>query len=397
MGHDFNKTVNRYDTYSMKYNPLAHGKPEDVQPMWVADMDFPAPPCVTDALTRYCEFGIFGYSEPDAAYFEVVQNWFLERFGWRVDREWIAITPGVVNAIYIAIRALTNVGDGVVIQQPVYYPFESAVRHTGRKLLINQLVYENGHYSINFEDFEDKIKQAKLFILCSPHNPVGRVWTRGELIRMGEICLKYGVVVIADEIWQDLIYTNHQHFVFASLAPEFLDITITTTSPSKTFNLAGLQHANIFISDRSMYSRFVCEYLSSGLSQPNLMGLVACKAAYEYGAGWLGELISYLAGNMSLIRHYLLLNTSKVKVIEPEGTYLAWLDCSALEMPPGHLDELITHKAKLWFNDGAKFGAGGEGFLRINAACPREVINSALYRFVIAVKDIENIASYRKS
>ena len=389
MGHDFSKTVNRYGTYSMKYDPISHGKPEDVQPMWVADMDFPAPPCVREALARYCEFGIFGYSEPDKAFFEVVQSWFFERFGWRVNQEWLAITPGVVNAIYIAIRALTNVGDGVVIQQPVYYPFESVVKHTGRKLLINQLVYENEHYSIDFEDFEDKIKQAKLFILCSPHNPVGRVWTREELIKMGEICLKYGVVVIADEIWQDIVYPNYQHFVFASLSSELSDLTITTTSPSKTFNLAGLQHANIFISNRSMHSKFMCEYSSSGLSQPNLMGLVACKAAYEYGMEWLDKLLSYLAGNMSLIRECLQKYTPKVKVVEPEATYLAWLDCSALEMPTGHLDELITHKAKLWLNDGVKFGAGGEGFLRINAACPREVLRDALNRFVAVVKDID--------
>jgi len=387
MSYDFNKAVNRYGTYSIKYDPVSRGKPEDVLPMWVADMDFPAPSCVTDALARHCAFGIFGYSEPDAEYFEVVRNWFLQRFSWRVNREWITITPGVVNAIYVAVRALTSAGDGVVIQQPVYYPFESAVRHTGRNLLVNQLIYENGRYSIDFEDFESKIKQAKLFILCSPHNPVGRVWTREELIRMGEICLRHKVSVIADEIWQDFIYPNHQHFVFASLAPEFSDIAVTATSPSKTFNLAGLQYANIFISNETMQSKFKREYAACGLSQPSLMGIVSCKAAYEHGVQWLEELLVYLAGNMSLIYDYLKKNVPKVKAVKAEGTYLAWLDCSEFELPPQKLDEIITHKAKLWLNDGTIFGAGGAGFQRINAACPCEVLRGALSRFETAFKE----------
>ena len=384
--NDFDRIISRYGRFSMKYDPVSRGKPEDVLPLWVADMDFPAPPCVTDTLIEYARHGIFGYSEPDAAYFETVQNWFLHRFGWRVNREWLSITPGVVNAIYICIKALTNAGDGVVIQQPVYYPFESAVRHTQRKLLINQLIYQNGRYTIDFADFENKIKQAKLFILCSPHNPVGRVWTREELIRMGEICLKYNVAVIADEIWQDFIYPDHQHFVFASLVPEFSDITVTATSPSKTFNLAGLQHANIFISNKLIRSKFMQEYAACGLSQPNLMGLVSCKAAYENGAAWLNELIVYLAKNMLLINDFLQKNIPAVKSVEAEGTYLAWLDCSALQMPPQKLDEVITHKAKLWLNDGAKFGAGGAGFQRINAACPRSVLNNALVRLESALK-----------
>jgi cystathionine beta-lyase len=390
MMYGFDEEVNRYGTYSMKYNTLLYGKPEDVQPMWVADMDFHAPPCIREAISCYGEFGVFGYSEPDSGYFEAVQNWFLKRFGCNVEREWLAITPGVVNAIYIAVRALTNVGDGVVIQQPVYYPFESAVRHTGRKLLINQLVNENGHYSIDFDDFEAKAKQAKMFILCSPHNPVGRVWTQEELSRMGEICLKYGVIVIADEIWQDLIYPNHKHIVFASLAPEIANLTVTTTAPSKTFNVAGLQHANIFISNRPMHQKFVNEFYACGLSQPNLLGLVACKAAYEHGGGWLSELISYLDGNMSLVRECLQKNDSKVKMIEPQATYLAWLDCSALGVPSSRLDEIITHEAKLWLNDGVRFGAGGEGFLRMNIACPHKKVKSALNRFIATISDIEN-------
>jgi len=375
---DFDKKVNRYGTYSIKYDPASWGKPDDVLPMWVADMDFPAPECVTDALRKLAGHGIFGYSEPDASYFETVQNWFLRRFNWSVEKEWLTITPGVVNALYIAVRALTHEGNGVVIQQPVYYPFEGAVRHTGRKLLVNQLVYENGKYTIDFDDFEQKISQAKLFVLCSPHNPVGRVWTVDELTRMGGICLKHNVTVIADEIWQDFIYAGHKHSVFSALSPKFSDITITATAPSKTFNLAGLQHANIFIPNKELRRKFKQEYRASGMSQPGLAGLVTCKAAYDHGDEWLDALVIYLADNMRLINSFLHERLEKIKLIEPQGTYLAWLDCSALGL--SDLDDMILNKAKLWFNDGERFGIGGKGFTRINAACPRDVLKEALIR-----------------
>lgn len=348
--------------------------------MWVADMDFESPPCVLDALSKRVKHGIFGYSEPDAAYFSAVRGWFERRFGWDPEREWLTVTPGVVNAIYIAVRSLTESGDGVVIQQPVYYPFASAVKQTGRKLLVNELVYSGGSYSIDFDDFEQKIKEARLFILCNPHNPVGRVWTREELVRMGEICLCHGVAVIADEIHQDFIYHGHHHHVFAGLDPRFADIAVTCTSPSKTFNLAGLLHANIFIQNKTLRDKFTREYASCGLSQPGIMGLSACKAAYEDGTQWLEELLTYLAGNMSLIREFLQTRVPKIKLVEPEGTYLAWLDCTELGCSSHELDELVTHKAKLWLDGGTMFGIGGNGFQRINAACPRSVLRTALER-----------------
>jgi len=381
---DFDREINRYDKYSIKYDPVSRGKPADVLPMWVADMDFPAPECVTDALADYSNFGIFGYSEPDAAYHDVIGDWFLRRFGWQVQREWTAITPGVVNAIYIAVRALTNPGDGVVIQQPVYYPFESAVRHTGRKLLVNQLTYEDGRYGIDFADFEEKISRAKMFILCSPHNPVGRVWMCEELTRMGEICKRYNVPVVADEIWQDFVFERHKHHVFSAISPDFADFTITATAPSKTFNLAGLQHANIFIPNAKLREKFMREYIACGLSQPSLMGLVSCKAAYEHGETWLAELLLYLAGNMRLVHEFFAERVPKVRTISAEGTYLAWLDCAALENE--NLESDITHKGKLWISDGAKFGVGGKNFMRINVACPRKTLKEGLDRFESAVK-----------
>ena len=387
MKHNFDNIIDRHGTYSIKYDYLSRGKPEGTLPMWVADMDLPTPPCVIESLAECVHHGIYGYSEPDAAYFEVVQNWFLQRFGWNVKREWLVATPGVVTAIYIAVRALTEKGDGVLIQQPVYHPFEFAVQDTERKLLVNQLIYKNGQYTIDFDDFESKVKQAKLFILCSPHNPVGRVWTKKELTRMGEICLKHGTIIIADEIWQDLIYAPHQHQVFTALAPEFADITITATAPSKTFNLAGLQLSNIFIPNASLKRKFTKEYNACGLSQVSMMGLVSCKAAYEHGADWVDKLVEYLNGNMMLIQTFLEKNIPEIKLVKPEGTYLAWLDCSGLGITTQELNEIIINKAKLWLHCGIRFGKGGEGFQRINAACPQETLNQALARLKSAFEN----------
>ena len=387
MRYNFDKVINRHGTYSMKYDYLSRGRPEGTLPMWVADMDIPTPPCVTESLVECARQGIFGYSEPDAAYFEVVQNWFAQRFAWNTQREWLVVTPGIVTAIYIAVRALTEKCDGVLIQQPVYHPFEFAVKDTGRKLLVNQLIYENGRYTIDFDDFENKAKQAKLFILCSPHNPVGRVWSKDELTRMGEICLKHGTIIIADEIWQDLIYVPHQHQVFTTLAPEFADITITATAPSKTFNLAGLQLSNIFIPNQALKRKFTKEYNACGLGQASMMGLVSCKAAYEHGTDWLDELIVHLNKNMLLLQTFLEKNIPKIKLIKPEGTYLAWLDCSSLGIPTKELNEIITHKAKLWLHCGTRFGKGGEGFQRINVACPQQVLTEALVRLKSAFEN----------
>ncbi|MCL2215271.1 MAG: pyridoxal phosphate-dependent aminotransferase [Treponema sp.] len=380
MKYDFDTVIDRKNTSSIKYDPASRGKPEDVLPLWVADMDFAAPSCVKDALISRAQHGIFGYSEPCGAYFPAVQEWFKNRFEWSTEKEWILITPGVVNALYLAVRAFTKPGDGIVVQQPVYYPFNSAVQKTGRALLVNELIYSEGHYRIDFEDFENKIKVAKLFILCNPHNPVGRVWTNDELIRMGEICLRYGITVIADEIHQDIIFPPYKHHVFAALDKRFSDFTVTCTSPSKTFNLAGLQHANIFIPSEQLRALFKQEYENCGLSQPGIMGLVSCEAAYTGGAQWLDALINYLAGNMSLINEFLHNYIPKIKLVKPEGTYLAWLDFSELGLSDNELNNAITHKAKLWLNNGPTFGRGGNGFQRLNAACPRSLLQNALER-----------------
>ena len=388
MAFNFDEIIERTNTDSIKYDFAAHrGKPEGLLSLWVADMDFRTPPCVTDALVEKSRHGIFGYSESREDYIEVLQNWFLTRFNWDIKPQWLVKTPGVVYAIATAIRSLTEKGDAVIIQQPVYYPFAESINVNERELVVNQLVYEDGAYRIDFDDFEEKIVRhaVKLFILCSPHNPVGRVWTREELTRLGDICAKHGVVVISDEIHADFVYPGHQHHVFASLKPEFADISITCTAPSKTFNLAGLQISNILIPNARLRAKFRQEIGLSGYSQLNIMGIIACKAAYRDGASWLEELKTYLAGNLNLLRFELQERIPAIRLVETQGTYLPWLDCSALGLSDKALDDFIVHKAKLWLDAGTMFGAGGEGFQRINIACPRSLLKQALNQLTQAV------------
>ncbi|MCL2220957.1 MAG: pyridoxal phosphate-dependent aminotransferase [Oscillospiraceae bacterium] len=380
MTYDFDKIIDRRDTYSMKYNPAARGKPDDVIPLWVADMDFTAPPCVLDAIMKQTQHGIFGYFHTDESYSGTLQNWFLRRHNWHIEHDWLIKLPGVVSAIHLAIMAFTEPDESVIIQQPVYYPFMSAVSSTGRRLVVNQLALKNGRYEIDFNDFEQQIisSNVKVFVLCNPHNPVGRVFTREELMRLGDICLRHNVIVIADEIHQDFIYDGHQHLVFAGLDSRLSDITVTCTAPTKTFNIAALSVANIFISNKSLRKQFSQEYAKFGVPQIGVMEIVSCVAAYEHGEKWLSQLLHYLSENMNSIDEFLKNNLPEIELIKPEGTYLAWLDFRALGLSDKALDDTITHKAKLWLHRGTTFGAGGEGFMRLNTACPRSVLQKAL-------------------
>lgn len=391
MNYNFDEIIDRTNTNSLKYDFAAErGKPEDILPLWVADMDFRTPPAVVDALVNSCQHGIFGYSDSKEDYFDAVATWYKERFDWHVEPGWLVKSPGIVYAIATAVRSLTKKGDAILIQQPVYYPFSSVVEDNERQLIVNELVYRNGAYQIDFHDFEARIiaHNVKLFILCSPHNPVGRVWTREELIQLGEICLSHGVLVVADEIHADFVYRSHRHYVFADLKPEFQAMTITCTAPSKTFNLAGLQVSNIFIADREIRQAFKREISKSGYSQLNTMGLVACQAAYESGAEWLDQLIDYLAGNLELVRSFLADRLPRIKLVEPQGTYLVWLDFSAMELSEEARISLIVNRAKLWLDPGSMFGAGGTHFERINIACPRSVLQQALNRLEAAFRQI---------
>lgn len=392
MTYNFDEIISRKGTNSLKYDfAEKRGMPKDILPMWVADMDFGVPAAVSERLIELGNHGIYGYSEPGESYFNAIANWMETYHNWIVEEEWLVKTPGVVFALAMAIRALTKEGEAVLIQQPVYYPFSEMVLSNNRKLISNDLVYEEGKYIIDFEDFECKIieNKVKLFILCNPHNPVGRVWTKEELIKLGDICLKHQVMVVSDEIHQDFIYECYKHEVFMNLKKEYEDITITCTAPSKTFNLAGLQISNIFIANPDIRRKIKKEINKAGYSQLNIAGIVACEAAYTQGRDWLEALKSYLTDNLNYLRDFLVRYIPQIKLIEPEGTYLVWIDFRDLGLNEQERQELIVNKANLWLDSGAMFGSSGEGFERINIACPRSILKQALEQLLASIEALD--------
>ena len=386
---DFDRLTDRRGTDCLKYDFAAErGYPAEVLPFWVADMDFPTAAPIVKALEERARHGIFGYTDIKEDYKEILARWFEKRHGWQIEGEWLSITPGVVFGICTAIRAFTEPGEGVLICPPVYYPFAASIKANGRKLVESPLVEKDGYYEIDFQDFERKIVEGgvKLFVLCSPHNPVGRVWSRQELEQVAAICQKHRVLVVADEIHQDFVRPGHRHTVFASLSEEVAAFTITCTSPSKTFNLAGLQISHIFISNESLRRRFRHELEAVGYGEPNAMAEVAAKAAYGQGEPWLTELLSYLEENLRRTRAFLAEHLPQVKLIEPEGTYLLWLDCRGTGLSPEEQDEAIVQRGRIWLDEGRIFGKGGEGFQRINMACPWSILEEGLKRLAFALK-----------
>lgn len=380
---EFDWAPDRTGTGNIKHDcTAAFGKPEGVLPMWVADMDFAAPEPVRKALAERCAGGVFGYGDSGAGYAAALQSWFARRQGWETEPDWVVKTPGVVCGIAIALRALTAPGEAVLLQTPIYAPFFSVIRQNGRRVVENPLVLDNGAYSIDFADFEAKIQKekVKLFLLCSPHNPTGRVWRAEELRRMGEICLRHGVTVISDEIHGDLILPGHVHTPFLLASPASRDSAIVCTAPSKTFNLAGLQCSNLFIPNPELRRRFCQSRDTSGISGPNVLGLLACETAYRACEPWLEALLAYLAENLAYLRDFLHSEVPQVKLIEPQGTYLAWLDFRALGLTDPALDDLLLRRAGLWLDEGHIFGAQGSGFQRMVYACPRKTLEEALTR-----------------
>ena len=378
---NFDEIIDRRNTSCLKHDfAVERGYPADILPFWVADMDFRTPAPVIDALKVRAEHGIFGYTQVKDDYFAVLQNWFRTRHDWTVERRDLILTPGVVFAIATAIRAFTKVGDAVLIQQPVYYPFANMIRQNERVIVDNPLRLIEGRYEIDFADFEQKIieHRVKLFILCSPHNPVGRVWTRAELEQLAAVCLRHNVIVVADEIHEEFIRPGFRHIPFASLSEEAAAVTITCTSPSKSFNLAGLQISNIFIRNAQLRRRFKEELSRTGYDEPNTLGLTGAKAAYEHGVEWLTQLLTYIEENHARTKSFLAAQLPKVRLVEPEGTYLLWLDFSAYGLSDKELNEKIIHEANLWLDDGPIFGAGGSGFQRINIACPWSTLENGL-------------------
>ncbi len=389
--YDFDELTDRRNTNSLKYDfAVERGMPEDVLPLWVADMDFKTPAEVTRALVEKAEHGIFGYSEPFDDYFEAIANWFDGHFHWRPERDKLVLSCSVVFSIGNFIEALTAEGDAVIINSPVYYPFAEIITDNHRKLVSSDLVYSGGRYSIDFGDFEKKIVEndVKLYILCNPHNPVGRVWKKDELSKISEICLRHGVFVVSDEIHADFIYEGNQFVSYASLNKEALNNAAICTSASKTFNLAGLHNANTYIYNNKIRAKFITAQNKKGYSQSNIMGIVATKAAYEHGEEWHAELVRYLEDNISFVRDFIRERIPKIKLVEPEGTYLVWLDCSGLGVCDRELNDLIVNKAKLWLDPGNIFGKSGELFERINIACPRSILKEALERLESALGNL---------
>lgn len=387
---DFDRIINRKDTRCLKYDfAKRRGLPEDVLPMWVADMDFETSSYIEDALVEQAKHGIFGYSEVQTPYFNIVRNWMEQHHGWEVQEKWLIKTPGIVFALAMAVKAYTEPGDAVLIQLPVYYPFSEVIEDNGRKVVSNTLyLAEDNRYHIDFEDFENKIvdEQIKLFFLCNPHNPVGRVWTEEELIKLGDICVKHHVIVVSDEIHEDFIFKG-KHLVFANLKKEYEDISITCTSPSKTFNLASMLISNIFIPNRELRHKFRKELNAAGMSQLGVMGLVACETAYSKGEEWYQAMLAYVAENVEFTRKYVEEHLHGVRMVEHEGTYLVWLDFRETGLSVSELEECIIHKAKLWLDSGKIFGECGRGFQRINVACPRSIVKEALERIKGALED----------
>ena len=379
--YDFDRIINRRGTDCVKYDNIpTSGRPLDTIPLFVADMDFAVVPEIKAALQKVVDRDIYGYPIRGKEYFESMASWYSRRYGWAIQEEWLLTTPGVVHALNLAVRAYTNKGDYVLLLTPVYGPFGAAVKAQDRIIADCPLHYENNRYTVDFDAFEKTIveKKVKLFLLCSPHNPIGRVWTKEELTRMGNICLAHGVTVVADEIHSDFIFPGHKHTNFANICPEFAANSITCTAPSKTFNLAGLWNSNILIPNAELREKFNAQMLYCHTPLPTIFAFEACKAAYDFGEAWLEELLVYLKGNMDWVKDFCAKNLPKAEFVETEGTYLMWVDFSAYGTPE-ELEKKFFDGG-IWMNRDADFNASPAGFYRINVASPRAIIVEAMER-----------------
>lgn len=384
MKYDFDKTIDRRATNSYKWDSA----PEGVLPMWVADMDFRTAPAIIDALQKRVAHGIFGYTRVPDAYYDAVTSWFSRRHGWDIDREWIIYTSGVVPAVSAVIKALTVPGDKVIVQTPVYNCFFSSIRNNGCEIVSNPLRRTADTYEMDFDALERCAAdpRAKVMLLCNPHNPAGRVWTPDELTRLGNICLRNGVTVVADEIHCELVYQGFKYTPFASLSDAFLHRSVTCVSPSKAFNIAGLQIANIVAFDNDLRSRIDKAININEVCDVNPFGVAATIAAYNEGEEWLNQLVDYLHGNYEAMAEFCRRELSEFPITRLEGTYLVWMDCSSLGMPSDALEHALLDDARLWLNAGTMYGAEGEGYMRWNIACPRSVMLDGLNRFLNFVR-----------
>lgn len=385
MKYNFDEIIPRRGTNSYKWDSAGDA---DILPMWVADMDFRTAPPVVEALRKRAEHGIFGYVRVPDAYYAAVTNWFARRHDWQIEKEWIIYTTGVVPALSAVIKALTIPGDKVMVQTPVYNCFFSSIRNNGCGMIANPLIYRNGTYQIDFADLEQKAADpsVKVLLLCNPHNPAGRVWTKQELTRIGDICIRNNVWVIADEIHCELVFPGHTYIPFASISQEFLMHSVTCTSPSKAFNLAGLQIANIISADTDIRIKIDKAINVNEVCDVNPFGVEALMAAYNDSEEWLEELKQYLFANYNYLRAYFAECLPEFPVSMLEGTYLVWVDCSVLNQSSDKIVKTLLEKEKLWVNEGGLYGEAGEGFIRINIACPRQQLIEGLNRLRRALK-----------
>ena len=398
MKYDFNQICDRKNTNCFKWDFIQSifGN-DDVIPMWVADMDFPVATPIVEALKRRAEHEFYGYTKASTDVIQSVVDRMWDKYAWKIKPEWIVFTPGVVPALNIAVRMLTHPGDEIILQEPVYYPFFTAVTFSGCQIVNNQLKLINGRYEMDYEDLEHQFharigmlpvpNRIKAIMLCNPHNPVGRLWSKEELTKLGDIAIKHGVVVISDEIHCELLFKDHQHTPFASISEIFEQNSIVCMSPSKTFNLAGLEVSSIIIPNKKLRHLFI-NTRTGILPEPNLFGYTALEAAYRFGDEWLDQLLDYLQGNLDFLLKYFANRIPKIKVIKPQGTYLIWLDCRDLGMDDMTLRNFMRDKAKVGFDDGFLFGSGGSGFQRMNIACPRPIIEEALIRIETMVNKL---------
>ena len=389
MEYDFSRPTDRRGTDSYKWDSAPEA---DIIPLWVADMDFETFPAITEALQRRVAHGIFGYTRVPEAYYEAVCRWFKKRHGWHINREDIIYTSGVVPAVSAVIKALTLPGDQVIVQGPVYNCFFSSIRNNGCEMVSNSLIYnkEELRYEIDFDDLERKLKheRARLMLLCNPHNPGGRVWTRDELTRVAELCRKYGVRVVSDEIHCELTLYDNEYVPFGSLPDELSRGSITCCSPSKAFNTAGLQIANIVCRDAEVRNRIDRAININEVCDVNPFGVIALQAAYsDEGYEWLTQLRKYISANYDLLLERFARELPKCKVMRMEGTYLAWIDCSELHIPSDEIEEMLMHENKVWVNAGSMYGAEGAAFIRINMACTSELLNEGITRIVNGLGD----------
>ncbi len=384
--YNFDELIERSNTASVKYDlrQLFFSK-DDVIPMWVADMDFRTPDFIMNAIRKRANHEILGYSIRPESYFTSLIDWLKRRHNWEIRKEWIAFSPGIVPAVNMAVLAFSKRRDKIIIQPPVYFPFFDAVKKHGRKLVSNQLIMENGRYRMDYENLERLCRDgASMLILSNPHNPAGNAWMAEELKKMAAICIKYNVMIVSDEIHCDLVNRGYKHTVLASLSPEIDAQTITMVAPSKTFNIAGMATASVIISNPLLMKKFRKVLDALHIELGNVFGNVASEAAYTYGDEWLEQLLDYLDGNITTLIDFAEKYLPQIKVIRPEATYMAWLDFSKTGMNSKELKEFVIEKAGLGLNEGVQFGPGGEGYMRINLACPRATLVKALEQLKMA-------------